>query len=134
MGWGSCRACTSFLLGTPNASVLLQFNGVNGTWEIISGQQDTGWVALSTYYTAGTLTYSGTPSYRIIGDRVWFKDAVYPGTGLNIATLPSAARPSVTKYISGGPGAEQVTIATSGLMTAYGLGTALLEGESFSLS
>lgn len=84
----------SFKLGTPGAVAVLFSDGTN--WEIILGQQDTGWVGLT---LAGGVTGSGyVPSARLQGDIVRLKGAMSGSSitaGSTWATIPSGLRPSV---------------------------------------
>jgi hypothetical protein len=59
------NAASSLVLGTPNASIKLQYDGT--AWRVIAGQQDTGWVALT--MDSGVTAVSGNvPSARRQGD------------------------------------------------------------------
>jgi hypothetical protein len=111
---------SSILLGTAFATVTLFANAGGSAWEIISGQQDTGWVALtlSTNWVAWT---GYTPAARLIGDRVWLCGKATNQTGGNsitpFGTFPASVRPAsqvdVGAQLVGG-GSENMTIAPAG--------------------
>lgn len=88
---------TSFTLGSPGAHVVLQSDGTH--WYVVGGQQDTGWVALSTMSLNVNLAAAGsiTPAARVLGDRVMLRGALNVGvSGLassaTLFTLPAAFR------------------------------------------
>ncbi len=105
--YGIGMGTMSFLLGTPSASVLLQYNGLTSTWEIISGQQDSGWVPLT--LGSGVTASSGAyqPSARIVGDRVYLSGLMHNNSGGTLsnatwASLPSSAfEPASDSYLGG---------------------------------
>lgn len=114
----------SFALGAPNASALL-LGLASGKWQIISGQQDTGWLSLTLNTAIGIIPSGFTPACRLIGDRVLLRGGMENNSGSNLspgseslATVPTPCRPAstpVTLMII--PGGSQVTIASSGSMT-----------------
>lgn len=95
-------SASSFKLGTPGAHATAQYDGTN--WQIIDGQQDTGWVALTlaTNWIAVVSTVAFTPSARVAGDRAYMAGAAKNNTGATwnvasgtaLATLPSFAIPA----------------------------------------
>lgn len=96
------NAASSFLLGTPFAHVILAGAGTN--WSVVSGQQDSGWVALAlkTNINSGGPTYY-TPSCRLLGNTVYLSGQAQNNTGGTInastaswATVPAGYRPSNT--------------------------------------
>ncbi len=110
----------SFLLGTPNASVLLQFNALTDTWEIISGQQDSGWVNLgggdqvrniadraygkSTFALSGT-SASHTVAHNLSGTPTWYTACpigyTSSGTTVGISAVSSS---TVTIWVNNAGG------------------------------
>ena len=140
-GLGASGA-SSFLLGAPNVSVELQCDGAN--WNMVSGEQDTGWVALT---LGGSVASSGyTPSARLIGDRVYLKGGLqYTGGGSSTvtATVPAGLRPFATVLLGGTTtgafsGPYGVSITSAGALTSTSTlntnGVQGLDGMSFTLS
>jgi hypothetical protein len=101
-------AASTFKLGTPWAYAMLQYDGTN--WQIIDGQQDTGWVALS--LASGFIAGGLAPAARCVGDRVWLCGTVHNNTGGTVAgnttwaTVPVACQPTLdnTYAVVGNPG------------------------------
>ncbi len=137
-------AASSFLLGTPNASVTLM--PLNGVWLIISGQQDTGWVAfpsLTSPLVSGAGGGGAPPRYRLTGDRVLLDGQFSNPSGsafanATMATLPAGYRPpyarAFTVYYGGST--APVGISTGGGVSAgVGAGAYLnLDGISYTTS
>lgn len=86
---------SSFLLGTPSSSVILQGDGTN--WLIIAGQQDTGWVTIGLQTNWATTSGYYAPGGRLIGDRVWLRGSAQNNTGgpaYFSVTLPTGMTPA----------------------------------------
>jgi len=129
---------TSFVLGTPAAQVILA-GTTDGAWEIISGQQDTGWVTLPLINSATATAGWHTPVYRIRGDRVELEGNVTTSGSSIGAQLPAGARPSVQVELVGWASvantAKKVIIDTSGNINMSLAGDSIsLDGLWFSLS
>lgn len=121
----------------------------DGSAWLLAGHPDTGWVALSLNagWANGTTV---TPSYRVIGDRVWFKGEAENTSGSTvtagavIANIPSPYRPSALTqepFVGSAFGAinnTTITVAANGNVTntqsLTNAGVALLEGWSYSLT
>lgn len=92
---------SSFLLGAPNASATVQYDGTN--WRMIAGQQDTGWVVLAP--ASGWVTGYSTPQMRLIGDRVYARGSVQNTTGAGstapLGTIGAPYAPSATRFCVG---------------------------------
>lgn len=125
-------SATSFLLGAPGAKATIQYDGT--TWRMIAGEQDTGWVAV-TSFASGWSSASGYPlAGRIRGDALKIRGgAAYTGVTLSgtvvFFNLPAACRPAQTcgaivpALSSGGnPAAagQPISLAASGQVTLYG--------------
>lgn len=136
-------AASSFKLGTPMASVLLQSDGAN--WQMVSGRQDTGWVALTLAASWGTVVGTYVPAGRLTGDRVELRGVAQNNTGgssAGIATLPAAFVPGsivrVPTSIAGGtvtPGGA--TVSGTGLTAISAVTNTqqiALDGASYSIS
>ncbi|OAI39921.1 hypothetical protein AYO39_02265 [Actinobacteria bacterium SCGC AG-212-D09] len=76
---GQVGTGTGIFLGTPGARLVFYSDG--GSWFVISGQQDTGWVPLA--LTANFIAAGGvyTPAVRLQGDVVRLKGGVQNNTG-----------------------------------------------------
>lgn len=132
----------SFLLGTSGASVMLMWDG--GHWEVVAGQQDTGWQPLSLSANIASGGYGA--SARLVGDRVWLKGYLQNNTGSTdsgtVATIPSGMRPSATLalglVVNVGGGSIEWTINTSGALSCptgfAGGGYVYLDDHSYTLS
>jgi hypothetical protein len=86
-------AASTFKLGTPWAYAMLQYDGTN--WQIIDGQQDTGWVALT--LGSGVTSVDGIAlAVRLRGDMVDMKGAIQDGnlSGPGYVTVPGTSLPS----------------------------------------
>ena len=131
----------SVLLGVAQASMVFQSVSLTH-WVCISGQQDTGWVALAlaTMITAQATYY--TPSARRVGDTVRLSGAVNNGTGgssiIPVATVPSNCFPAENVVVMGvdptGVAPVVLSINTSGAMvaTVWGNGRpCVLDGLSY---
>lgn len=138
-------AASSFLLGSPQSHAVLQ--NVNGAWMIVSGQQDTGWVAL----TPGTGIVSASTeaaAARLLGDRVWLRGILQNNgssmaSGGVVASVPALCQPAYTVWLaasqsnSGTYVIQQLRIAntaTSIFLNAAALpggGDAYLDGLSY---
>jgi hypothetical protein len=96
-------AASTFKLGTPWAYATLQYDGT--AWQIIDGQQDTGWVALTLGTNITTFTSGYAAAAKIVGNEVELSGSMKNntggalGTGVTIATLPSAAYESAQLVI-----------------------------------
>lgn len=136
----------SFSLGGGNAAVILLANGTN--WVIASGQQDTGWVALSLTASVTAEATFYVPAARLQGDTVRLRGAMVNNTGGNItagstwATIPAGSRPAANVGFPIRTGtsvnAQVGLIGTAGLLTcnttiANGVDM-VLDGISFPLS
>lgn len=129
-------AASLLKLGTPFAHTTLQYDGTN--WQIIDGQQDTGWLALSLSGGVSAVGGGYSPSYRVLGDRVWLRGGVsFTATAsITIATLPAGARPANGAFLPPlAPGMNSCGIGTGGGMLCAGSSftNAYLEGQGFSL-
>jgi hypothetical protein len=91
LGLGTSGAA-SIQVSSNGAAVVLIANGTN--WGIVSGQQDTGWVALTLLHSATVFPSEPVPSARLRGDEIRLKGALASGDASGIvATLPSFAIP-----------------------------------------
>jgi hypothetical protein len=95
---GVGNSSTSIVMGIPNSTILLQ--GLSSAWQIISGQQDTGWVALGlTGGVAGIAANYWTPAARLIGNIVYLRGAFQAATtisgGTGIFSFSSTFSPGV---------------------------------------
>ena len=94
VGPGVVAATASILLGAARAFVILESDGTN--WHIISGAQDTGWLAVGN----GSMTnawVNGSPAfgYRLQGNVVRLRGVLTTGgSGINALTLPAGYRPA----------------------------------------
>lgn len=122
-GGSSSGGSTSMLLGQPWACMLFFSDGTN--WQVLAGQQDTGWVTLTLTGSWSAAAGGFTPSVRLIGDRVWLKGGVTGGSGA-IATLPAPFRPTANVA------APTLTVSTGGALTVGSSGG--LDGVSYSLA
>jgi len=126
--------------GTP---VVFESNGTN--WQVVSGQQDTGWVAITPTATGFTASTSPPLAARLIGDRVWFRGQFLNGNGgstsggTTLATLPGAFASPYSgvqqQQASGLPGGIFVT--GSSLRTGLTLNAGApiyVDGWSYSIS
>jgi hypothetical protein len=135
-------SATSFKVASPGACVVLLDDGTN--WNIIAGQQDTGWVAFGVALLGIAAGGYPIPSYRIVGDRVWLKGGVTTTSSGGIATLAAAIRPPFNTIIPiAGEASSSTLTATNGLITASsgafyaGFSASYLvslEGSSYSLN
>lgn len=136
-------SATSFTLGTIGASAVLIDDGTN--WNFVSGQLDTGWVALTP--ASNVNTTGRTPAARQIGDRVWFRGGLTNNTGSPItaggaiATInsPVTAPPSTTFLNFQGLGATWVQVTTGNAIQGSGSSFAssvsgYLDGLSYSIT
>ena len=124
-GGGAFDTTTSFPIGFFSVAMFM-WDGAR--WNVLSGQQDTGWVAptLTNGWTnvGGALVPAG---WRQTGNMVQPRGAVQGGTnGLAVFTLPAGARPPATHTYGVNGGTVQVTAA--GAVTASGAGIVYLEG------
>jgi hypothetical protein len=108
-GPGMSGGATSFTLGMPMAYVALRYIAGANDWLIVSGQQDTGWVALTFtsnwLYTSSPVTTP--PSFRKIGGTLYFKGQVTNATGGTLTagtyittSFPASALPSFTANLA----------------------------------
>ena len=134
-------AAASFTLGTPGAAAILVDDGTN--WNIVAGQQDTGWVAL-TLTTMTTVAGYYVPAVRVIGNMAYTRGlAQATGTitgGTTCMTFPSVAWPaSKTElpFAAIGAGAGATLQTTGALAMAGNLSNGnnvMLDGLSYSLA
>lgn len=132
----------SYLLGTAEAATILQSDGTN--WNIITGQQDSGWVALSLGTSIVGAGY--TPSARLQGDVVRLKGGLENSSGstiltaVTLATVPAGLRPTVTPLNFAsviGTSPVPVGLTSGGLITTSGLAASAilsLDNISYSIS
>ena len=152
-------AASSFPLGAVGSRAILWDSGSG--WYIMSGQQDSGWVALTLSGGGGvyqTATGFDTPSARLVGDRVELKGAIQALTNRTVgsawATVPSTAyHPAVLRGVgvslgqmitsvwhapgSAAPNAGGIVDTTGVLYIAAAANTndiLLLDGCSYALS
>lgn len=128
-------AASSFTLGTPFSHATLQYDGTN--WQIIDGQRDTGWTAL-TLINSATSTSGYTPSVRLQGDVVRFKGTVTVTSNPTFATLAATFRPGTDLQLAvgfSGSISSLTAFHTSGsLVGASTSGTYSLDSITYSLS
>jgi hypothetical protein len=133
-GGGLSGSTTSFVLGTPGATAVLVADGTN--WHFVSGQQDSGWVALTLSSNWNAYAGAYAPAYKQVGSRVELSGACTNNTGSvsssPFATFPAGIRPASAAYdnfaeIGGGSFAFSLT--TGGTATVQGV----TNGASFSL-
>jgi hypothetical protein len=152
LGLGGSGA-SSFPLGAPGAYAVCQSDGTN--WYLIGGQQDSGWVALSSSSAVSGINASltvSTGSVRALGDRVFLKGELTAGGSIAVgATLwdfalayrppnsNAGSMPCVTITSGGTVAASSLT--ASPVTGVVSLTTALvanqsvfIEGLSYSLS
>lgn len=106
----------------------LVFQAFSANWWVVSGQQDSGWVALSLNANYSASTGTGfTPAYRFLGNLVYLRGAILNstgGSGSTPSTVPVAVRPASTAYmggtIQGAAGLVSVTVQASGVLTCNG--------------
>lgn len=128
---------TSIALGAVGAYVVLLADGTN--WNIVAGQQDTGWVALTLSGGASQVGSTHTVGYRLQGDRVWLRGAVSFGSAsaITIFTLPAGARPTSgnANFPPLASGVVTAAVTTAGAMILGGaaMGNAYLDGVSFDI-
>lgn len=117
-GYG-LNAATSFPLSSLGANVTLLGDGV--AWIIVAGQQDTGWVSVTSMLGAGLSNGGFDTSVRLRGDTVAFKGAIENVSGSTIGasstmlTLPAIYRPVVNRF-QAGTGWAIAGIFTTGIM------------------
>lgn len=111
VGPGMSGGVTSFLLGEPDASVELVAQGLG--WRIVSGCQDSGWVALPLTATPGSgwqpTSGAFVPAFRLIADRIWLRGGATNSTGSTSAT-PFSALSALAQPVAG----KQVQFKVSG--------------------
>ena len=132
--WGlGLAGASSFTLGISQAFAILQSDGTN--WFILSGQQDTGWVALS---LGGGVSAGGgyTPTARLVGSTVYLSGGPLTGSAITAwATIPAGLRPTSTVTLF--PVVQGVSVtATAGgaLASSAGLSQLNLDGINYRAS
>ena len=95
-------SASSFPLGTVGASAVLLDDGTS--WRFLAGQQDSGWVALTSLLAGSIGAFSGTytPAIRVRGDEARMRGALQnntgagwtTGTGTIMGSLAAAFRPA----------------------------------------
>ena len=112
-------SASSILLGASDAFVVLTGTGTN--WLITAGQQDTGWIPLSTYLTnswasaGGPGTGATVAAFRKQGNIVRFGGEVASGSSTTMSTaIPAAYRPTyLTAYAVPNSSAGQLVEVTA---------------------
>lgn len=148
-GLGMASGATAFSLAGGAGAIVL----ANGTaWYIISGHQDTGWIAFASI-TAGWQNAGGfgTVACRLIGDVVRMKGTFLNSTAagtanVTFATLPSSMNPTAQREVAvgipydgvSGATANTLSVATSGQLSvgmniASPAGKIGLDGVSFNI-
>jgi hypothetical protein len=138
LGPGVAAAATSFLLGTAGAYAIVQSDGTN--WNIVAGQQDSGWIqpSLGNSWTGTTVQ----PTYRLLGTIVYNRGEYSPGgtSGTSPFTFPAGYRPAATVFVTAGgiiattPSACLVQVSTAGVVTIYYAATTTNLGDGYSFS
>jgi uncharacterized Zn-binding protein involved in type VI secretion len=114
---------SSFLLGTPYARAVLQYDGTK--WLMIEGQADTGWVAIT--LGGGVSAGAGyVPAARQVGDKVELCGELVGSGTTAWGTVPF--HPGVTVFLET-QGALQ--ISSAGAITTNGTSSVYLDGKSF---
>ncbi len=123
---GGVFLSATILLGSPGASVSFIFDGTN--WSVTSGQQDTGWINISTNAVVGYGNPIGNalgtyvPQVKVVGDMARLSQCYYEcpvsQTGTLIGSLPAAATPVRNQFVAGGSssGAFTAEATSSGLL------------------
>lgn len=129
-GTGLANPASSFLLGAPEASVTLGcLDGTN--WVIVSGQADTGWVALSLTANWSTGAFgTATAAARRISDRGYLRGWLTNGTGGSVAytgSVPAFATPAFTQQVNTVQG---VSVSTGAVLSSI---ASIANGASFIL-
>lgn len=89
---------TSFSLGALGSFAVLLADGTN--WRIVSGQQDPGWVPLSSF-GSGVSAGTPAPAYRLRGDRIDLRGIAVCSTAPgNIVQIPTAIMPVATSPVN----------------------------------
>lgn len=144
---GGVNGATSISLGTTGAYVLLQADGTN--WIIVSGQQDTGWVALTlgTNITAPANFY--TAAIRLVGDTVRLTGGLHNNSGGSLGTNSTVATFASATFLpaqgvnlaanTGVSGAAAIYIhpPTQSLVNSYSINTSdniYLDGLTYRIS
>lgn len=120
---------TAFSLGTVGATATVESDGTN--WYVTAGQQDTGWLALSSY--GNSWSNSANASARKVGNTVYLRGTITGGssgtafanmpTGSNTNFYPVALLAMCVINQAGGQNQCTVNVPTSGAMTMYIAGT-----------
>jgi hypothetical protein len=130
----------SLKLGTPGAFVILYDDGTN--YEVVAGEQDTGWTTVSVFTNSWAVYTSLTIAYRLTGNILRLRGAAAGGAnGTAAFTLPAGFRPQTalnipTAVASSAYGTSSAAIATSGVVTLTFGGTLTymgLDGLSFTV-
>jgi hypothetical protein len=118
LGPGVPANATSIQCSAYGAYVELQADGTN--WHIVGGQQDSGWIALTSLFAnswasvAGPATGNTVAGYRITGNVVRLGGRIGTGASNTQAfTLPAGYRPL---YLVEFPGITTVTTISAGLV------------------
>ncbi len=114
----------SVLLGAYGASATFESDGTN--WNIIAGEQDSGWLATSGLHSwtssAGPASSQTVIGYRLQGDRLKIMGQLTGGTNANSAiNVPAGYRPAWNQYFpvvqGGGTAGGFVLLANTGDVT-----------------
>lgn len=127
-------SASSFPLGSVGAHAILLDDGTN--WNLIAGQQDSGWQALTIVH--GNHPSGYVPSARLQGDVVRLKGVVDATSSSGWATIPSSSMyPSITISqipVANSGGFDALTVTTAGSMSTTSVGDVDLDGVSYTLS
>lgn len=95
-GKGSNTAWSSIGFGTPNETIMFMFLG--GSWQMVVGELDTGWVNITLINGWAALAGSFIPQYRRRGNGVQFRGGLSSATATSttVSSLDSNSRPSST--------------------------------------
>jgi hypothetical protein len=135
--YGPGLSASSFLLGSGAAGVILRSLSTS-QWLMVSGQQDTGWVALTLNSGITVASSYEAPAVRLQGDRVWMSGGAAAGTLQTIPfTLPTFAVPNhpvnVPVVVSASLAVGSIAASSSSFsLSMSGSATpAVLEGVSY---
>lgn len=149
LGPGVAAAAQTILLGAAGSYVILVADGTN--WNIVSGQQDTGWIVVGSGGSAAPFTNSwanfgsgnATAAYRLQGNIVRLRGGIQSGaSGTSPFTLPTGFRPlaqigfSPLVYTGSTSTNSAVIVPTTGVIVdIYGASTqvAFLDGITFTV-
>lgn len=122
---------SSFSLGTYGATATLLSDG--GGWGIVAGQQDTGWVTITSLGSGVSANNGYLPGARLVGDRVYLSGELTAAAASAWATLSAPFTPSAAVIrMGGGPSGAGINLTSGGALTTVATGSALpLEGISY---